>query len=441
MKTQRLRIILILTTALLLMGALAACGDEESDRTFAPETGGAGLVSTSTPMPTSTVPPLDRQPGESPGESDDPSKLFQQTGSAEVMTAGWEDVSLVTVPSGKSRDLPVRRGPSILAVAAPDGTACLVLDRSESLPSVRLYRGDGSLVARWSPKVTRATPQASPSPGSRMIVTGDEISWKQDGTGAVIAIAGEGVFVTDKELNVREVQAGRQNAVTAVAWSPTGQSIAIGTWNLQQKSAAIITVGVQSLDSPGTRVFSLPEGDGRYVRSLVWGSERVGLIFALRAISSNFALPNDLYFLPRFGEPMRLLASAGIAAPAAVVDQVAIAGNGSTVAFSILVPGSAGLRFHSIWLTDALAPASTRANTIGIRRVNEIRWTQAGVSISGTRRAQTDGSAFQVAVVERLSAVEPVEIAAERSKPTPLASPLASPLANMGESGDVRNSD
>ena len=121
--------------------------------------------------------------------------------------------------------------------------------------------------------------------------------------------------------------------MTAVAWSPSGESIAIGTWNNQQKAAVIVTVAVQALNSPGTQVFALPDADGRYIRSLAWGAEKVGLIFALRAVSSNFALPSDLYFLPRFGEPMRLLASAGVAAPAAVVDQVAIAGNGTTVAF------------------------------------------------------------------------------------------------------------
>jgi hypothetical protein len=221
--------------------------------------------------------------------------------------------------------------------------------------------------------------------------------------------------------------------VTAVAWSPTGQSIALGTWNNAQKSSAIVTVGAESLDSGGTRIFAMPEGDGRYIRSLAWGSERVGLVFALRAATSNFSLPNDLYFLPRFGEPMRLLASAGIAAPAAVVDQVAIAGNGTTVAFSILIPGTVGLRFHSVWVTDVLAPSPTQANTAGIRRVLDIRWTADGVLISGTRRAQRDGSAYQIAVVERLSSSKPVEIAADRSAPTPLASPAASPAAATPE--------
>jgi hypothetical protein len=431
--TQKLRAVPVLLTVMLVLGVLSACGEEESNRTFAPETDGSSQLSTNTPMPTSTIPPLDRQPGESPGELADAKELFQQSGSAEAITSGAEAISIVTVQTGRARNLPIRRSPSILAVAAPDGSTCLILDRSAAVPSVQLYRADGTLVAKWSPKPVSATPQASPTAQSREIETGDEVAWKQDSSGVTIAISGVGVFVADKELKMQEVRAGRFSTVTSLAWSPTGQSIAMGTWNPQQRSAAILTVGLQQLDSAGTLVFSLPDGDGRYIRSLAWGSEKVGLVFALRAISSNFALPNDLYFLPRFGEPMRLLASAGIAAPAAVVDQVAIAGNGSTVAFSILIPGSAGLRFHSIWLTDALAPASTKANTTGLRRINEIRWTKDGVSISGTRRAQANGAAFQVAVVEQLSTTGPVEIAAERSDPTPLASPVASPLAASPE--------
>jgi hypothetical protein len=425
--------LLWLVAVILIIGMLAACGgDDDSDRTFAPETGGKTDLPTNTPNPTNTAPPLDRQPGESSGELAGSDQWFKQAGAAQAITGGIDEVAIVTVGSGKARKLPIARQASVLAVAAPDGSACLVIDRSRSRLSVRRYKADGSLQAEWSPPAL-ATPQASPVTQANVIQTGDEIAWKPDSSGAAIAIVGVGVFVTDADLKMQEVHAGRMNAVTAVAWSPSGQSIALATWNNVQKSSAIVTIGINALDSTGTGIFALPEGDGRYIRSLAWGAEQVGLVFALRAATANFSLPNDLYFLPRFGEPMRLLASAGIAAPAAVVDQVAIAGNGSTVAFSILIPGSIGLRFHSVWVTDALSPSATRANTTGLRRVTEIRWSKDGVLVSGTRRSQKDGAAYQVAVVERLSSSEPIEIAADRSAPTPIASPQASPLAATPE--------
>ena len=181
----------------------------------------------------------------------------------------------------------------------------------------------------------------------------------------------------------------------------------------------LTTVSVQSPDSPGTSVLALPEGDGRYVRSLAWGSEKVGLVFALRAASSNFSLPNDLYYLPRFGQSMQLLATAGIAAPAAVVDEVAVAQNGTTVAFTVLIPGQVGLRFHSVWVTDALSPAPVQADTSGLRRVTVLEWTTDGLAVSGTRRTQEDGAAYQIAVVERLGAEKSKQVSADRSAAAP----------------------
>ena len=60
---------------------------------------------------------------------------------------------------------------------------------------------------------------------------------------------------------------------------------------------------------------------------------------------------------------------------------------------------------------------------------------------SGIRRSQKDGSAYQIAVVERLSGSEPVEITSERSEPTPLASPQASPVAATPVAGPKAKRD
>jgi hypothetical protein len=262
----------------------------------------------------------------------------------------------------------------------------------------------------------------------KVIQTGDHIAWKKDGSGAIVSVGGVGVYLADDKLNMTEIRAARSMTVTAVAWSPSEQSIAIGAWDGAHQSAILTTVSVQAVEGPGTSVLALPEGDGRYVRSLAWGSEEVGLVFALRAASSNFSLPNDLYYLPRFGQPMRLLATAGVAAPAAVVDEVAVAQNGTTVAFTVLIPGQVGLRFHSVWVTDALTPAPVQADTSGLRRVNELEWTTDGLAVSGTRRTQENGAAYQIAVVERLGAEKSHQVSTDRSAATPVASPIASPV-------------
>ena len=109
--------------------------------------------------------------------------------------------------------------------------------------------------------------------------------------------------------------------------------------------------------------------------------------------------------------------------------EAAAAQNGTTVAFTVLIPGQIGLRFHSVWVTDALAPAPVQADTSGLRRVNALEWTTNGLAVSGTRRTQENGAAFQIAVVERLGAEKSQQINADRSSATPIASPAASPIS------------
>ena len=419
-----------------VLAALAACGggEDDSNRTFAPEASGGTVAPTETPGPTPTAPPVDRQPGEAAAVPTASDSLFKETGPRTAITSGIDKVSIVNLDNGKAFDLPIQRSLAVLAVASPDGSQCLVIDRTGSAISVRNYGREGKVLAEWSPKSSAstraATPAASPVPGLKMIQTGDHIAWKRDGSGAIVSIGGVGVFVADDKLKVTEVFAARNQTVTAVAWSPSEQSIAVGSWDGSHQSAALTTVSVQSPDAPGTSVLALPEGDGRYVRSLAWGSEKVGLVFALRAASSNFSLPNDLYYLPRFGQSMQLMATAGIAAPAAVVDEVAVARNGTTVAFTVLIPGQVGLRFHSVWVTDALSPAPVQADTSGLRKVTDLEWTTDGLAVSGTRRTQEAGASYQIAVVERLGAEKSKQISADRSAATPIATPIASPVAS-----------
>jgi hypothetical protein len=417
----------IVLSLLLLTFMLAACGNEdESDRTFAPEARSGTEAPTATAVATDTPRPQNRQPGESSTSVDDPGALFDQTGPAKVVTSGIATWAVVDLESGDARELKGKRGPATIAATSLDGSLTLEIDRTSEPVTIRLYASDGSKTKTWRPEQD-ATPEASPIASGQAIRAGDRIAWNQDGRSAIVSIADVGVFLTGKNLKMRPVAAGAGATVTSITWSPSGQSIALGLWRNQETAGEIVTVNTSALDGLGTSVLRLSDGDGRFVRSLGWGAEQVGLVYALRSVSADFSLANDLYFLPRFGEPMRLLASAGIAAPAAVVDQVAIAGNGSTVAFTIQVPGEVGLRFHSVWVTDALAPAPVQADTTGLRRVVELAWGPDGLFVSGVRRAQTDESVFQVATVEQVSKSEPAVLAEIRSDATPLASPAASP--------------
>ena len=139
---------------LLILLALAACGgeDDDSNRTFAPETGGGTVEQTPTAGSTATAPPIDRQPGEGVAIATASDTLFKETGPASAITSGIDRVSIVNLDNGKARDLPIERSSAVLAVASPDGSRCMVIDRSGSVVAVRLFGGEGKELASWSPK-------------------------------------------------------------------------------------------------------------------------------------------------------------------------------------------------------------------------------------------------------------------------------------------------
>ena len=423
---------------LVLLMMLAACGSdsgEKDDRSFAPETKGESTIPTNTPAPTSTLAPLDLQPGEDASSDTDGGELFDQSGPYVSVVSGLNELSVVDVDSGEATPLSVQRSSAILVTVSPDGQLTLIIDRTNGQLELRLLNAKGDQTAGWSPSNDQS-PVATPTSAQAVNQTGDRVAWTKDSSHAAFWIAGVGLFVADRDLQVSRVTDQSIENVTAIAWSPTGQSIAIGLWHSALKSASIVSVGIGALDATPSTVIQTADGDGRFVRSLAWGNERVGLVFTLRSTGANMSQPNDLYMVPRFGEPMRLLASAGVAAPAAVVDHLAIANDGSTVAFSVLVPGEVGMRFHSVWVTDASSPSPFRATTIGLRRISDLVWTEQGLVAVGTRRGEDDKGTFQLAVVERLSLEAPKSIAVEQSAVTPVGSPIASPVAATPETGD-----
>ena len=410
--------------ALLLAFILAACGAEEQDREFAPEISDDQVLETPTPQWTTTPQPLDRQPGESGAETPDIASLIEQVGPARAVGFGLRELAVLTVEDGDTASTGLPRQSGSIAGVAPDGSLVLTIDRSGGAVQVVATDASGSEVATWRPQID-ATPGATPV-DAPSIQSGDLIVWNHQSDRAIVAIEQVGVYIADRELNLTPIAPARSFTLTAAAWAPTGSSIALGSWDADRQAARILTAALQD---PGriVPVLELADGDGRFVRSMAWGNERVGLVFALRSLNAGFSFPSDLYHLPRFGQSMRLLATAGAAAPAAVIDQIAIAGDGSTVAYTVLIPGEIGFRYHSLWIADATSPDPVRIETSGVRRVSNLVWTSRGLAVVGARRESTDEALFQASVVELVTADGLTAIGEVRSEATPIASPRASP--------------
>lgn len=410
--------------ACLTLLMMAACGSEEPNREFAPEINDEQVIETATLVPTSTPAALNRQPGETGPGSGNVTELIEQTGPVLAVPYGLEELSVLTIADTAISATGVPQAAGTVSALAPDGTLLLSIERSNGAAEVVGRSLSGKEVARWQPP-SDGTPVATPSTPVN-VHSGDHIEWDAQSAHALVSIGRIGVFIADRELNLTPVAPDQLSTITTAAWAPTGQSVALASWDTERKAANIQTVALQDMTRL-TSVLELAESDGRFVRSMAWGNESVGLVFTLRAVGQGFALPSDLYQLPRFGQPMRLLATAGAAAPAAVIDQIAIASNGSTVAYTVLIPGDVGYRYHSLWLTDAATPGVTRIDTPGLRRVSDLLWTSDGLALVATRRAAEGDNQYLIAVVTLVTSDELTDIGEVRSAATPIGSPRASP--------------
>ena len=205
----------------------------------------------------------------------------------------------------------------------------------------------------WFPSVAgRATPipleasdlaQATPVTSLDVLQLGDRLAWAPDNQHVIVAVAGMGNWLMDTAGTQTPLTISTELSVTAITWSMSGQSFALGTWDPDTRSAAILTLSLQNPAGSPATVLALPVNDGRYIRSMVWGTEDVGVVFSLRSTTGDMTASNDLYSVRRLGSSMVLIASAGVAAPIAAIDQVALADNGTTIAFAIQVPGRGGI--------------------------------------------------------------------------------------------------
>jgi hypothetical protein len=282
---------------------------------------------------------------------------------------------------------------------------------------------DGDDAETWSPQTT-ASPEATPTSITQTTAQ-DLVAWSSDSGHVAFWLSDLGLFIADAELNVQAVPSDDWGTATALAWSPSGLSLAIGLWLDESRSAVIRSIALESPNADPGQLMATAEGDGRFVRSLAWGNEQVGILFALRSVGEGSSAPNDLYMVPRFGDPMRLVASAGVAAPAAAIDQIALAQDGKTIAFTVLVPGEVGLRLHSLWVTDATAPRPVQVPLEGVRRVNDLAWGEIGLILVGTRRIQGEDGVLVQSVVEAIGVDSSENIVTESTPATPVASPAS----------------
>ena len=202
-----------------ILAALAACGGAEKTIRSDVCAGGQRGYGSSRPRRRARPAPLLLLIGsreKPPQFRRRPTRCSRRRGLERHITSGIDKVTMVNLDTGKAIDLPIQRSLAVLAVASPDGSQCLVIDRTgerhlrAQLRCARVRCSPNGL--RRAPASTRAaTPAACPVPGLKMIQTGDHIAWKRDGSGAIVSIGGVGVFVADDKLKMTGSDRGAES--------------------------------------------------------------------------------------------------------------------------------------------------------------------------------------------------------------------------------------
>ncbi len=352
---------------------------------------------------------------------DDARRLFTPRDGGEVRayaaSPGGDEVALLlAAPAGGGETASVR-------VLAPDGAEVHRVDKVESALTGDAARGSARARSlTWSPQ------------GDQLLVTFNP--------GGLVGLRSDGapVLLVDP--------AGAPEPAHA-AWSPAGDAIAFvspagpGGGSPARTDLYVAPDGEPPLDPVPILATT---GADRDVTTFAWLPDGRGILFA-GAEAPGAATGGDLFVVSPTGRDLRLVASAGFAAPIAEVVHVAPSPDGRSVAYTIFLPtggaddaGEGTLTFHSLWVRPlAGGPAVQLAVTPG-DTVCDLWWTAGGLVVRVVPDAppgltRYEGGAFALHIIGRDT--QPVELHAAVPVATPVATPAASPVASPAASPEA----
>jgi hypothetical protein len=170
----------------------------------------------------------------------------------------------------------------------------------------------------------------------------------------------------------------------AASWSPTGQEFAFLDRAGADQPMALYRASVAA-GKPAPKVVA-PSGDSAAsIQRFAWLPDGRSLLFTQQggALGSG---STDLWQVGIDGSDRKLVASAGVAAPVAQINQFAPSTDGRSVAYAIDVPTAAGPKFDSLWLRELDAGRPIQAPMPSGLSVVRMWWTSAGLVVEATIR-------------------------------------------------------
>lgn len=305
------------------------------------------------------------------------------------------------------------------ATAAGETASIVVLDaagkeliRSEAFDQ---GRGDGDGASRssldWSPQ------------GDRLLVSSP--------AGGILALpAGGG----DVEI---VVEASGAMAPGDAAWSPTGEEVAFLAPAGDTRPADLFLA--QTVPSPATpKALVEASTAGRSVTELAWTPDGRDVLYTLAGAPDGAVASGDLWRIATDGSDRRVVVSAGSAVPVGRIALIAPSPDGDAVAYTVMVPGDAGQRFHSLWIRSlGSAPAPpVRLSAPADESVSALWWTDGGLVFRAepdpTLDGSTDDTAFSLYSASATGEPTPLY----RGSVVPAGSPDASPTGERQASDE-----
>lgn len=366
---------------------LVACAEEDTGPQFATDP-----RPTRSPTEAAASPPPSLLPtAESIATPTSLTDLLDTRGAASsVYMASGNEVWLIS-SNGEATRLFAAPGSSVIQAIDPSPDArqvAILLDTASNgrkAPQVILVDDAGSVVDRVEP-----TSAAAATPVTRAAASRRSVDWSPQGDRLLVQFESGDIaeIATDADSEPVPLDfSGAAGTVMAPAWSPTGKSIAFIA-----ESDDGNTHSLQMFDTSSGKISTVvaPLAE-RLVVDFAWLPDGVSLLFTEGGGPGSAITGIDLWRVDANGENRALVASAGTVAPVARITNLSPSPDGRSVAYSVLVPGSAGPVVDSIWVRSLASGVGFRVPLPSIASLDDIWWTNEGLVVSVLTRGSAQG--------------------------------------------------
>jgi hypothetical protein len=396
MERRARRAIRVFPVALLLLGALVGCSEDDSQRQFANDAPSVGP-----PSPVSTV--------GGPSADVTATPVARVASPAALLLPRGAPRSIYLLANGElwtmsSADRAPRRffqpqDQTLRAIASsPSGDRVALLavkTNTEAASTTLIVLGaDGSEIRRLEDLESTLDLPASVHP------VATALEWSPQGDQLVSTFEGGGIVSVPLDARMPPlllVSASVAPLTTFAAWSPAGDQIAY--INATAPGAAADLWVVRTGDDASTpiavpaRVVAASE-NGATITALAWRPDGSSIFYTQTSVPGGAATGGDVFSIAPSGADRRVVASAGRAAPVAEVVRFAPSPDGRSAAYTVFVPRAEGLVFHSLWVRPLGGGQSIPLAVPNGETVTDLWWSAAGLVFRTVPSERLEGTSY-----------------------------------------------